>query len=75
LNRVLVVDAPTAVQLDRLRRRDGIDDALARQMIAAQASRKQRLALADDVIVNDGAAAGLRMPVQQLDALYRRLAG
>ena len=43
-------------------------------MIAAQASRQQRLALADDVIVNDGPEAGLRVSVEKLDARYRRLA-
>ena len=54
LNRVLLVDAPEAVQHARLMQRDGIDAALADKMIAAQASRTQRLALADDVVVNDG---------------------
>jgi dephospho-CoA kinase len=75
LDRILIVDAPLAVQLARLCRRDGIDDNLAREMIAAQASRKQRLALADDVIVNDAAASDLDTRVRRLDRLYRRLAG
>jgi dephospho-CoA kinase len=75
LDRILIVDAPEMLQLARLRLRDGVDDALAREMIDAQASRKQRLALADDVIINDGAAADLNNRVQKLDALYRRLAG
>lgn len=75
LDRILIVDAPKAVQLARLRLRDGIDDALARQMIEAQAGRKQRLALADDVIINDAAAIDLAVSVGKLDALYRRLAG
>jgi dephospho-CoA kinase len=43
-------------------------------MIAAQASREQRLALATDVLVNDGAMAELDAPVRRLDGLYRRLA-
>ena len=42
LSRVLVVDVPVDVQRSRLLRRDGIDDALARAMIDAQATRKQR---------------------------------
>ena len=75
LDRILIVDAPATVQLARLCQRDGINDHLAREMIAAQASRKQRLALADDVIVNDAAASDLDTPVHKLDALYRRLAG
>ncbi len=54
VNRVLVVDAPEAVRIERLTRRDGIDATLATKMVAAQASREDRLAIADDVIVNDG---------------------
>jgi dephospho-CoA kinase len=74
LDRILIVDAPESLQLARLCRRDGIDEMLAREMIAAQASRKQRLALADDVIVNDGAATELDFRVRKLDQRYRRLA-
>ena len=74
LQRILVVDAPVALQRARLLARDGIDEALADRMIAAQASREQRLALATDVIVNDGSVADLDAPVRRLDALYRRLA-
>ena len=72
LARIVVVDVPEAVQEARLMRRDGIDATLARQMIAAQATRRQRLAIADDVIVNDGPMAHLRACVARLDARYRR---
>jgi len=75
VRRVLVVDAPAAVQRARLVARDGIDLALAEQMLAAQATRAQRLALASDVIVNDAGLADLEAPVARLDAIYRRLAG
>jgi len=74
LRRVLVVDAPPAAQGERLRARDGIDAALAGQMIAAQATRAQRLALASDVIVNDAGLGALAAPVARLDAMYRALA-
>ena len=74
LDRILVVDTPEQVQLTRLLRRDGIDEALARTMIAAQATRQQRLAMADDVIVNDGPLEKLEAQVIALDTLYRRLA-
>lgn len=72
-NRVLVVDAPEDVRIARLVRRDGIDDALARKMIDAQASREQRLAIADDVIVNDGDEASLSQKVEALHERYRVL--
>ena len=74
LHRILVVDAPAAVQHVRLLRRDNIDNALATRMIEAQASRAQRLAMADDVIVNDGHPEHLQPRVEALDRLYRQLA-
>ncbi|WP_332701388.1 dephospho-CoA kinase [Devosia sp.] len=74
LDRILVVDALPATQKTRLRQRDGIDDALAEKMIAAQAARPQRLAIADDIVVNDGDLSHLRAAVEELDARYRALA-
>lgn len=69
LGRILLVDVPEAVQAARVMARDGVDAPLARRMIAAQATRAQRLAIADDIIVNDG-------PLEALDAhvtaLHRR---
>jgi len=75
LQRILVVDAPEEVQLARLLSRDNIDAALAERMIQAQASRSQRLALADDVIVNDGHPDALQACIEALDLRYRELAG
>lgn len=74
LDRIVVVDAAEPVRHARLLQRDSIDAALATRMIQAQASRAQRLALADDVIVNDGHPEHLQPQVEALDRLYRRLA-
>jgi len=74
LDRILVVDASHATRKARLMQRDGIDDALAEKMIAAQATRARRLALADDIVVNDGDLAALRESVAELDTRYRALA-
>ncbi|WP_426285284.1 dephospho-CoA kinase [Luteibacter sp. E-22] len=74
VDRVLVVDAPEDVRIERLTRRDGIDAGLAAKMIEAQASRERRLAIADDVIVNDGDEAALDTKVAALDRRYRELA-
>jgi len=74
LDRILVIDAPFAMQKARLMERDGIDSELAERMIAAQASRAQRLALADDIVVNDGSLAHLQQAAADLDARYRALA-
>jgi dephospho-CoA kinase len=74
LRRILVVDVPEAVQLQRLLQRDGIDELLARRMIEVQATRRQRLAIADDVLANEGALEALDEGVAALDRLYRNLA-
>jgi dephospho-CoA kinase len=74
LQRILVVDAPPALQRERLMARDRASGELAEKMLAAQCTRGQRLALADDVVVNDGPADTLDGPVARLDTLYRRLA-
>jgi dephospho-CoA kinase len=74
LERILVVDAPVEAQRARLLARDGIDAALADRMIAAQATRARRLALADDVLANTGTLADLAGHVAALDRVYRALA-
>ncbi len=74
LHRILVVDVPVEVQHARLVQRDGIDNALADKMIAAQATREQRLAVADDIIVNNGTLGDLQEHVAALYTHYRRLA-
>jgi dephospho-CoA kinase len=73
-DRVLVVDCPEDVQLARLEARDGSSPEQARQILAAQASRAQRLAVADDVVVNDGRIAELTARVRELNAKYLELA-
>lgn len=74
LDRVLLVDVPESVQLNRLTARDGIGDALAQRMIAHQASRAERLALADDVIENSGDESALDGTVADLHQRYLALA-
>ncbi|WP_449429395.1 dephospho-CoA kinase [Rhodanobacter umsongensis] len=74
VDRVLLVDVPESVQLARLVARDGLDEALARRMLASQASRAERLALADDVIENSGGEAMLDHAVAGLHQRYLALA-
>ena len=70
LDRIVLIDAPVAAQRARLMQRDGIDVALADAMIGAQASRAQRLAIADEVIVNDADEAALMASVAWLHARW-----
>jgi dephospho-CoA kinase len=74
VDRVLVVDCPTELQLERLMRRDRIQRAEAEAMLRAQAERSQRLAAADDVINNSGDLATVREQVNELHRRYLRLA-
>jgi dephospho-CoA kinase len=71
--RVLVVDCPENLQLQRLRTRSHLGEAEARAMLAAQASRAARLAVADDVILNDGTPESLLPRVSALHEAYLRL--
>lgn len=73
-DRILVVDCPEALQLARLQARDGIDAAQAHSMLAAQVSREARLAVAHDVIHNDGPLEAIAPQVVALDQKYRALA-
>jgi dephospho-CoA kinase len=74
IDRTLVVDVPRSTQLARLMQRDGMTAVYAEQILSAQASREQRLALADDVIDNAGLPEGLADAVRKLDGRYRALA-
>jgi dephospho-CoA kinase len=69
VDRVLVVDCDEETQVARLLARDAESEAQARRILAAQSSRDERLAIADDVIVNDGDLDETR---EQVHALHRR---
>jgi dephospho-CoA kinase len=75
VDRVLVVDAPDALRVQRLMARDGVGEAQALASLGAQASREARLELADDVIVNEGRIDDLAEQVHRLHEKYLRLAG
>lgn len=74
VDRVLVVDAPVALQMQRLMQRDGIDAALAQRMLAAQTDRETRLAAAHDVLINGGDIERTRAAVDELHRFYLQLA-
>jgi dephospho-CoA kinase len=74
VDRVLLVDVPEAVQVERLVRRDGSSREQAAAALAAQASRAARQAIADDVIENAGGVEDLRARVAELHREYLRLA-
>ena len=73
-DRILVVDAPEALQASRASQRDQADAAQIRQIIAAQIPREERLRAADDVISNDGSLENLKLQVKRLHDKYLELA-
>ncbi|HET7569081.1 MAG TPA: dephospho-CoA kinase [Gammaproteobacteria bacterium] len=75
VDRVLVIDCPEELQVERLMRRDGETEAGAHRILAAQASRETRLKLADDVIENSGSLDALKAAVAQLHSRYQALSG
>ena len=74
VDRVLVVDCSEALQLTRLMSRDHMDEAAARSILAAQATRAERLRAADDILLNEGDAGVLREYVARLHGFYLELA-
>jgi len=68
--RILVVDCPESLQIERVMARSGLARAEVEAILASQATRQQRLAVADDVINNDGAPAELDRQVAVLHQQY-----
>ena len=69
-NRICVVDCPEDLQVARVRQRNALPEEQIRSIMAAQASRAQRLAAADDVIDNSGTLSELEAQVERLHAAY-----
>ena len=75
VDRVLVVDVPEGLQVERVARRSGLPEREVRAIMAQQASRAARLAAANDVIDNGGALEALRAQVAALHARYLEMTG
>lgn len=74
VRRLCVVDCPEDVQVLRVMQRSGLEERQVRAIMAAQASRAERLAAADDVIDNSAGYAELAVQVERLHGAYLRLA-
>lgn len=73
-DRILVVDVPEGVQIERTMARDDVDRTQARAIMANQLARDARLAFADDVIVNDRSINDLHAAVDTLHPRYLEFA-
>ena len=65
-NKVLVVDVPVELQMERTLKRDGVSEEQVKSIIKAQISRDDRLELADEIIINDGSLEDLQSQVKEL---------
>jgi dephospho-CoA kinase len=74
VSRIVVIDCPEALQIERVMRRNGLSEPQVRAIMAAQVSRDVRLAAADDIIVNDGDVAALIPQIERLHAEFCVLA-
>jgi dephospho-CoA kinase len=72
--RIVVVDCPEDVQIERVRQRSSLTDEEIRRIIRSQASRDDRLAAADDVIDNSASVDALHKQVRELHARYLEMA-
>lgn len=68
-DRIVVVDVPVSMQMQRLMSRDNNTEAEAKRTVESQASQEQRLAVADDVIDNSGS---IESTVKQVQALHEK---
>ena len=74
VNRIILVDVPESVQIERTMQRDGIQEAQVRQILAAQMTREERLSHADFVLDNSGAQEALSAAVAALHPKLMALA-
>lgn len=74
VGRILVVDVPEQIQLERALERDGGSEATIRAIIAAQMPRKERLESADDILNNEGSLADIALQVESFHQRYLQMA-
>ena len=65
-DRILVVDVPIEIQMERTTKRDGVSEDQVKSIIKSQINRDERLQLADEIILNEGSIEDLEMIVREL---------
>ena len=74
IDRILVVDVPESMQIERTCQRDQLSKEQVRKIMLSQSTREQRLVAADDIINNENDLIALDKQVQQLHQTYIKLA-
>jgi len=72
-SRVVVVDVPKDVQIQRTAKRDKVSPNQVEQLVAAQMEREKRLEKADDVLLNSGTIEDLEKQVEELHKKYIKM--
>lgn len=73
-DRVLVVDAPENLQIERIANRDKSTKKIAQSIIKTQINRKERISYSDDLIINDGSIKDFHKKLDFYFRLYEKLA-
>ena len=73
-DRVLLVDIPESLQIQRVMQRDQISEQQAKQILQAQSTRQQRLDIADDIVLNSADISSLQQQIAELHRKYLALA-
>ena len=73
VDRTLVIDCPEALQMSRVKQRNGLPSNQIKNIINCQSSRKSRLTAANDVITNSGSTQELAESVKKLHNFYQSL--
>ncbi|KEI72828.1 dephospho-CoA kinase [Endozoicomonas elysicola] len=74
VDRVLVVDVPESIQIERTMARDQMTEEQTRQILNSQIQREQRVAKADDIVDNSGSLDQLHHSLEKLHQFYLSLA-
>ena len=74
VDRILVIDVPEETQIQRVTYRDKVSFSDAKKILQSQASRKQRLKVSDDVIINNSTIDNLEIAVKKMHNMYLQLA-
>ena len=74
-DRILVIDSPESLQIQRTMQRDNCDEKQVEKILASQVSRQTRLQSADDVILNNAKLDSLKKDVEKLHQFYLELSG
>jgi len=73
IDRVLVIDSPEELQIERGLQRDKTSEADIKAIMVSQVDRETRLAAADDIIVNEGSLENLDKQIAELDSKYNKM--